>query len=89
MSQFGGFSAFVMPSARGVWLEVASGQMLRHTPGATMNSSGSAGMTTCHITNRPVSGSAISSPATTSAKTRLTARIPRQARRPSLDGICV
>ena len=29
-----------MPSRRGVWLEVASGQMLRQMPGATMNSSG-------------------------------------------------
>ena len=30
--------------------------MLRHTPGATMNSSGSAGMTPFHMTYRPVSG---------------------------------
>ncbi len=63
--------------------------MLRQTPGATMNSSGSAGMTTFHIRNRPVSGTATSRPATTSAKTRLTARIPRQARSDSRDGICV
>ena len=46
----------VRPSTRGVWLEAASGQRLRHTPGATRNSSGSSGMTSFHITNRPVVG---------------------------------
>ena len=75
-----------MPSRRGVWLEVASGQMLRHTPGATMNSTGSTGMTPFQNTFSPVSGTAISSPATTSApsQTHRPDRAPRreaQARR--------
>ena len=63
--------------------------MLRHTPGATMNSSGSAGMTPFHITSRPVSGTATSSPATTSAPSQTAARIARQAVRLRRDGICV
>ena len=69
-----------MPSARGVWLEVASGQMLRHTPGATMNSSGSAGMTTFHIRNRPVSGHRDQQARRRRARRPgCSARIPRQA----------
>ena len=78
-----------MPSRRGVWLEVASGQMLRQTPGATMNSTGSVGMTPFQKTVRPVSGTAISRPATTSAPIQTTVRIARQAVRLRRDGICV
>ena len=78
-----------MPSARGVWLEVASGQMLRHTPGATMNSSGSAGMTPFHMTNRPVSGTTISSAGDDERDDQAGGadRPPRAQR--SRDGICV
>ena len=78
-----------MPSSRGVWLEVASGQMLRQTPGATMNSTGSAGMTAFQNTFRPVSGTAISRPATTSAPIHTTVRIARHAVRLRREGICV
>ena len=58
-------------------------------PGATRNSSGSSGMTTFHITNRPVSGTAISSAATASAATMLPARIACHQRSGRRDGICV
>jgi hypothetical protein len=78
-----------MPSTRGVWLDAASGQMLRQMPGAVMNVTGSSGMTTFHMTNRPVSGTATSSPATTSAATRLPARMSRQALTDSRLGIWV
>ena len=78
-----------MPSARGVWLEAASGQILRHTPGATMNSRGRLGITTFHITNRPVSGTAISNAATPSATTMLPLRITCHQRIGRRDGICV
>ena len=78
-----------MPSQRGIWLEAASGQRLRHSPGAVMNSSGSSGMTTFHMTNRPVSGTAISSSTTTSAPIRLPTRSSCQSEIGSRDGICV
>ena len=54
-----------------------------------MNSTGSVGMTTFQITNRPVSGTTISRPATTSAPIQTTVRIARQAVRLRRDGICV
>ena len=77
------------PSTRGVWLEAASGQRLRHTPGATRNSSGSSGITSFHITNSPSSGEAISSPATTSAAVMLPIRIAHHVRIETPLGICV
>ena len=46
-------------------------------------------MTPFHITFRPVSGTATSSPATTSAPSQTAARIARQAVRLRRDGICV
>src|ERR1051326_8204476 len=45
-SQSGGVSALVKPRTRGVWLAAASGQMLRHSPGAVKNKMGSSGTIT-------------------------------------------
>ena len=55
-SQSGGVNARVKLSTRGVWLEAASGQMLRHSPGATKNRIGSSGTITLKKTNRPPAG---------------------------------
>ena len=76
-------------SARGVWFEAASGQMLRQMPGATRNITGSSGITTFHITNRPVSGVTIRSAAMISATTMLPERIACHQRSGRRDGICV
>jgi hypothetical protein len=55
-SQSGGVSARVKPSTRGAWLEAASGQMLRHRPGAVKNRIGSSGTITLKKANRPPAG---------------------------------
>ena len=44
------------PSTRGVWLEAASGQMLRHSPGATKKRMGSSGTITLKKANSPPAG---------------------------------
>ena len=88
-NHFGGVSARVSPSTRGVWFEAASGHRFRHSPGATMKSSGSSGMTSFHITQSPVSGTTIRRPATASAAVRLTTRSACHAPTGSRDGICV
>ena len=62
------------PSTRGVWLDAASGQRLRHSPGAINNSSGSRGMTTFQKMNRPVFSATSSSAATVSPPRRLPTR---------------
>ena len=54
-----------------------------------MNSSGSSGITSFHITNSPSSGEAISSPATTSAPVMLAIRIAHHVRIETPLGICV
>ena len=80
----------VRPSTRGVWLEAASGQMLRHTPGRDEEQQRQRGMTIFHITNSPSSGETISSPATTErADERSDAdRPPRADREPRRGSAC-
>ncbi len=89
MNHAGAVSPRVSPSTRGVWLLAASGQRLRHTPGATRNTSGSSGITSFHITNSPSSGETISSAATTSAATSEPIRTPHHPRTEIPFGICV
>jgi len=48
--------ALVNPRTRGTWLAAASGQMLRHRPGATKKVIGSSGTITPKKTNRPPAG---------------------------------
>src|SRR3984957_4301772 len=55
-SQSGAVSARLKPSTRGAWLAAASGQMLRHSPGATKNRIGSSGTTTLKNAKRPPDG---------------------------------
>ena len=54
-----------------------------------MNSAGSVGMITFHITNSPVSGATISSAATATPATRLPARIACHTLTGMRLGICV
>ena len=55
-SQSGGVSARVKLNHRGAWLEAASGQMLRHSPGAVKNRIGSRGTITLKNQNCPPAG---------------------------------
>ena len=78
-----------MPSRRGVWLEVASGQMLRQTPGATMNSSGSGGDDDLPHHEQAGVGHGDQQPGDDERAEPDGARIARQAVRLRRDGICV
>ena len=55
-SQSGAVSPRVKPSTRGAWLEAASGQMLRHSPGAVKNKIGNSGTMTLKNQNWPPAG---------------------------------
>src|SRR5258707_3533390 len=55
-SQPGTVRAFVKPRTRGAWLAAASGQMLRHSPGAVKNKMGSSGTITLKNQNCPPAG---------------------------------
>ena len=50
LSHAGALSAFDSPRTRGVWFDADSGQRLRHRPGTTSHTSGSAGITIRHST---------------------------------------
>ncbi len=52
----GAVNARVKPSTRGAWFAAASGQMLRHSPGAVKNRIGSSGTTTLKNQNCPPAG---------------------------------
>ena len=54
--QSGMVSPRVNLNRRGVWLEAASGQRLRHSPGAVNHKSGSEGMASFHHSSNPFSG---------------------------------
>ena len=60
-NQSGGVRPRVNLNRRGVWLEAASGQRLRHSPGAVSHSNGSSGIASFHHSFRPVCLSTISS----------------------------
>ena len=79
----------VKPNTRGIWLTAASGQMLRHRPGAVNHSSGSAGTSTPHHRSRPVSGSATSSAQTPIRNVTETIRAARQTGCGTGSGSCV
>ena len=49
-------NARVKPNTRGAWFTAESGQMLRHSPGATKKISGSTGTMTLKKTNNPPAG---------------------------------
>ena len=89
LSHGGAVLAFDSPSTRGVWLEAASGQMLRHSPGTTSHSSGSAGMTPFHITSRASSGTTTSAMARPIAPSSVTTRIACHVPTDRRAGICV
>jgi hypothetical protein len=46
----------VNPNVRGIWLNDASGQMLRHSPGSVRNSAGASGTYTPQKTRNPTCG---------------------------------
>ena len=54
--QPGGVNARGKPNTRGAWFTAASGQMLRHSPGATKKTSGSSGTMTWKKANNAPAG---------------------------------
>jgi hypothetical protein len=74
LSHFGAASAREKRRLRGAWFIAASGQMFRHSPGATKKSRGKSGMRNRQKTVSPAAGAAINSTATTSAPATLMTR---------------